>query len=153
MKKRSNRILAVLLSLILALTLAVPAFAGTRQEQVALVLGENELTLDNVFSTAYYYFTPEESGKYIIRSVSTPPSDPYMEYNLASYLDYGDTKDFYCVATLTAGVAAEFLIRDTVENIYRTLAEPAVARRQCALAEPESLCRGIFLYPRGIGRL
>ena len=116
MKKRSNRVLAVLLSVILALTLAVPAFAGTRQEQVALVLGENALALDNEFSTAYYYFTPEESGKYIIRSVSTPPSDPYMEYNLASYLDYGGTKDFYCVATLTAGVAAEFLIRDTVEN-------------------------------------
>ncbi len=116
MKKRSNRIMAVLLSLILALTLAVPAFAGTRPEQVALQLGENELTLDNVLSTAYYYFTPEESGKYIIRSVSTPPSDPYMEYNLSSYLDHGDTKDFYCVATLTAGVTAEFLIRDTLEN-------------------------------------
>ena len=116
MKKRSNRILVVLLSLILSLTLAVPAFAGTRPEQVALQLGENELTLDNVFSTAYYYFTPEESGKYIIRSVSTPPSDPYMEYNLSSYQDHGDTKDFYCVATLTAGVTAEFLIRDTLEN-------------------------------------
>ena len=140
MKKNKNptlrRAFAVLLSITLAFGAALPAFAGTRNEHVELQLGENALTLGTVLSDSYYYFTPETSGDYVIRSVSTAPADPYMEYNFTSYLNHGESKDFYCVVPLTAGQSAEFLIRDIVDDSSVTV---IVEEKEADLPNPLSL--------------
>ena len=140
MKKSNNptlrRAFAVLLSITLAFGAALPAFAGTRDEHVELQLGENALTLGTELSNSYYYFTPETSGEYIIRSVSTAPADPYMEYNFTSYLNHGESKDFYCVVSLTAGQSAEFLIRDIVDDSSVTV---IVEEKEADLPNPLSL--------------
>ncbi len=131
-----KRAAAIVLSVVFALCMVVPAFAGTRDEHVELQLGENALTLGTTLASSYYYFTPATSGDYIIRSVSSDPSDPYMEYNFTSYLDHDGSKDFYCVVSLTAGKSIEFIIRAIVDDSAVTV---IVEEKEADLPNPLSL--------------
>ena len=114
--KTISRAVSVLLSLILALTMLLPALAGTSANPTALSLGENQVTLGTVYADSYYTYTPSETGDYIIRSVSSAPSDPYMEYNFTSYLDYNGSTDFSCTVSMTAGTTYRFNIRDAIDD-------------------------------------
>ena len=119
MKNQSNRTLTVLLTVLLALTLAVSAFAlagaGTSESPFVLSLGSNETTLWTLESpncASFYTFTPAETDEYVIRSESGADSVPHLIFDSIGYYNWLGSGEIYCKKSLTANTQYTFNIYD-----------------------------------------
>ena len=121
--KKTNKALAVILSVIMVLTLIpMTAFAA----DYTISLGETITVTVPTEGYAECNFTPEADGKYVVRSDNgdNDEIDPYIYINdsynnqIASDddSDYADTYDFYCIFEAEAGETYTLEFYDYNEN-------------------------------------